>query len=138
MLELIATMGISGSGKTYYSKKYEEAGYIRINMDLMRKMKYGNMSDQTHNKEIAQIAFAMAEYLLLQGKNIVFDSVATHRETRELLLKMAQKHRAKTKLLVLMDSMNIDLCAARVKKDLAANVERSDALKDETLLSRQQ
>ncbi len=137
MSQLIVTMGISGSGKSLYSRDMESRGFIRVCMDDLRKLYTGSISDQTQNSRVADSAFTITEFLLSQNKNVIFDSTATRSDTRKTLLKIAKAHNADTKLVVFMDSTNMDLCRSRVAKDQDKKIDRSDTITDSTILQRQ-
>jgi len=137
MAKLIATLGISGSGKSRYASEMEEAGYIRVNMDTLRKIWTGDISDQSKNHQVADTCFAMTEYLLNQGKDVVWDATSTNAGTRNKLLKIAKEQGASTKLVVMMDSKNFQLCQDRVNRDLANGVDRAKTTIDDSIMMRQ-
>lgn len=134
---LIVTMGISGSGKSRYSKEMESKGFIRVCMDDLRKLYTGSISDQTQNHRVADTAFAITEFLLLKEKDVIFDSTATNAGTRNKLLKMARDQGASTELVVFMDSKNFQLCQDRVNKELEGGVDRSNTTKEDSIMARQ-
>jgi predicted kinase len=137
MAKLIVTLGISGSGKSRYASEMEKAGYIRINMDTLRKIWTGDISDQSKNHLVADTCFAMIEYLLNQDKDVVWDATSTNAGTRNELLKIARKQGAETKLVVMMDSKNLQLCQDRVNKDLENGVDRAKTTIDDSIMMRQ-
>mgnify|MGYP001198617536 CR=1 FL=1 len=137
MSKLIVTLGISGSGKSRYSSEMEEAGYIRVNMDTLRKIWTGDISDQSKNHQVADTALAMVEYLLYMDKDVIWDGTSTNAGTRNKLLKFAKDQGAETKLVVMMDSKDIALCRSRVEKDLKNGVDRAKTIDDASILARQ-
>jgi len=137
MAKLIVTLGISGSGKSRYASTMEKAGYIRINMDTLRKIWTGNISDQSKNQQVADTCFAMTEYLLNQGKDIVWDATSTNVKTRTRLLEIARKQGAETELVVMMASKDLALCRDRVNKDLENGVDRAKTTIDDSIMMRQ-
>ena len=128
---LVVTFGISGSGKTTVSKEYEKEGFIRICPDDIRKEKKGNISDQSKNAEV----FAEAEYRVLvalkKGKNVIFDSTGLDYVTRKRLQRIAYKTNASPTLLIFNDSLNVEECRTRVKKDLENGEDRANTDSDE-------
>jgi len=137
MAKLIVTLGISGSGKSRYASEMEEAGYIRVNMDTLRKIWTGDISDQSKNHQVADTCFAMTEYLLNQDKDVIWDATSTNAGTRNKLLKIAKEQGASTKLVVMMDSKNFQLCQDRVNRDLANGVDRAKTTIDDSIMMRQ-
>ena len=138
MLSLIVTMGISGSGKSHYAEVFEnDCGYIRVCMDELRKLYTGDISDQTQNRRVADNAFAITEFLLYKGKDVVFDGTNTRADTRNRLIKMAKQFGAQTHLEVLMDSEDLGVCQSRVRNDLSSGKDRSNTLKEASIMERQ-
>ncbi len=139
MSKLIVTLGISGSGKSRYASEYDETGsdFVRINMDTLRKLWTGDISDQSKNHQVADTALAMVEYLLHMDKNVIWDATSTNAGTRNKLLKFAKEQDAKTKLVVMMDSTNVQLCKDRVNNDLKNGVDRAKTTFDENIMMRQ-
>jgi predicted kinase len=137
MSKLIAMMGISGSGKSTFSSEMEDAGYIRVNMDTLRKIWTGNIGDQSKNRQVADTCFALVEYLLNQEKDVIWDATSTKSDTRNRLLKIAKEQGAETELVVLMDSANIQLCRGRVRNDLKNSKDRADTIFDDSIMERQ-
>lgn len=139
MSQLIVTLGISGSGKSRYASQYDETGsdFVRVNMDTLRKLWTGDISDQSKNHQVADTAMAMVEYLLHMDKNVIWDATSTNAGTRNKLLKFAREQGAKTRLVVMMDSKDFQLCQERVNKDLKNGVDRAKTTIDDSIMMRQ-
>jgi predicted kinase len=143
MPKLIVTMGISGSGKSRYATGlatwiYESKNIlVRVCMDDLRKLYTGDISNQTQNQRVADNAFVIAEFLLFKGHHVIFDSTATRPDTRLRLLKIAEKQKAETELVVFMDSLNVDLCRNRVLRDIQERMDRADTSRDISIIDRQ-
>jgi predicted kinase len=139
MAKLIVTMGISGSGKSRYASEYDEKGsdFTRVNMDTLRKIWTGDISDQSKNHQVADTCFAIVEYLLHMDKDVIWDATSTNSGTRNKLLKIAKDQGAETKLVVMMDSKDFALCQARVNKDLENGVDRAKTTIDDSIMMRQ-
>ena len=137
MSKLIVTLGISGSGKSRYASEKEQAGYIRICMDTLRKIWTGDISDQSKNHQVADTCFAMTEYLLNQDQDLIWDATSTNSGTRNKLLTIAKEQGADTELVVMMDSKDFALCQSRVNKDLANGVDRAKTTINDDIMMRQ-
>jgi predicted kinase len=90
----------------------------------------GDVSDQSKNAEVFRLAFERLAQHVEAGDDVVFDSTGTRKKTRLQIISTAKKANpdCKLHLAVLMDSMNPDLCRARVAKDIEEGVDRSNTL----------
>ena len=90
---LTFTVGCSGSGKTTWAK--EEASLardtVRVCPDELRAIVGKDESDQSKNFLVFQIAYAMTEYLLRQGFNVIFDATSYTKRARKTLVDIARK-----------------------------------------------
>ena len=88
MPELILLIGIPGSGKSFYAKKYE---YDRIflhnttilSSDQTRKELYGDENDQTHNEEVFQYIKDTSVEKLEKGQRVIIDATNSSRKARQ-------------------------------------------------------
>lgn len=91
--------GISGSGKTYYSKQLEEKGYKRLSLDEYIWSKYGSgfasMPFEQQSKIFMKASDEMENILsdhIDNGDRIVFDSTMCKRIKREKMRELCLKH----------------------------------------------
>lgn len=145
MAILYVSMGISGSGKTLLNssltrKENEKTcGYaVRVCMDDLRKIYTGDISNQSQNNRVFSDALVITRYLLYKKADVIFDATCTRADIRNKLLEIAKEQNAKTKLFVLNDSLDIDLCRSRVIEDIKSKIDRSNTSDDPSILERQQ
>lgn len=120
-------IGISGSGKTTYYKNNhsENSGYI--NPDSLRKQLCGDVSDQTRNREVFELAYVNLEKFCLSGKNeIWFDATNLTKDSITKILNISSKYGYDCEFIVFEDSLNPELCNSRVRKDIENSVDRSN------------
>lgn len=89
--ELIVLIGNIGSGKSTYSRKYQEKGYIIISRDQIR-YSIGN-GVYVYNTLYEPIVWKIEDYMLRKfldlGVNIVVDEVGVTKQMREKYLNYA-------------------------------------------------
>lgn len=85
--QLVLMVGPAGSGKSTYSKRYVEEGYVYINQDSQGK---GHMQ--------------LFEVAVLNGQNIVVDRMGFNKQQRSRYLDIAKKYSYGTKIVVLHES----------------------------------
>ena len=122
------TVGVSGCGKSTWCKKHREAHSdksIYICPDEIRKELTGNVSDQSKNSEV----FDLAEKRLLEGTskgvNVYWDATNLNPQLLERLIGMIG-HDYNVALVVFNRSKDWQSCRAAVRRDMANNVDRSD------------
>ncbi len=71
---IIILVGISGCGKTTWCKNYISEATI-LSMDTIRKEVFNNVSDQSHNKDVARIFNKQLEDEIALKHNIVIDNM---------------------------------------------------------------
>lgn len=89
MPELILLIGLPGSGKsTYIKNNYDYDRIFHYNTtilssDEIRKKKYGNENDQTHNEEVFNFIKEMAVKKLEIGHRVIIDATNITRKSRK-------------------------------------------------------
>jgi predicted kinase len=86
-MKIIFTMGVPGSGKSTWAKKYLKTNseFVRINADELRQMLFGfeeseimnyyNDSNLKNNEDLVwKTIDSLAESLIYQGKSIILDN----------------------------------------------------------------
>lgn len=93
MGKLILCVGVSGSGKTTWSKSYIgfSSDVIRISTDECRAICGTDESDQTVSAQVFKSIFLITEHLLNQGKDILIDSTNYNRKSRKEFLDIAKR-----------------------------------------------
>ncbi len=102
---LLMFLGSPGSGKSYFAKNIaEKLNAIRINGDSMRIAMFGSIEGIEHAKQTqgrdsmnSQVFGALdylAEQVLQQGTDVVYDAHHLRRSTRQNLYKLVKKNRA--------------------------------------------
>jgi predicted kinase len=82
------TIGLPGSGKTTFFKKFcNDKGIFYICPDDIRKRVNGSWNDQSNMKEIWEIAFEEMKVNLLKNIDIGLDSTLCYRADREKTCK---------------------------------------------------
>lgn len=90
---LVLTVGVPGSGKTTYSKKYvsEHKNTIHLSSDLIREKLYGNEAIQGDPNEVFSIMQKMAIEALNCGRNVVYDATNVTRKDRAYIISQCPK-----------------------------------------------
>lgn len=127
MNTLYLTVGVSGSGKSLFTSKVKELlNAVEVNADNIRK-EFGNISDQSRNKEV----FEKVDILIdenLKKFNVILSNTNLQ---YSIIKKYAEKYSDSQIVVFLMkDSACPDLCFERINKDIENNVERSNVPKE--------
>lgn len=112
--ELIITVGVSGSGKSTWAKKWvreDPASRVWVCPDVLRGILGSDDSDQSKNYQVFQVAHTMAEYLLKTGFNVVFDATSVSVRARKTLAEIAVK--TNSKLVAVVFDIPIDIAKKR-------------------------
>lgn len=117
----IIMCGISGSGKTRYSRILESQGYVRISADELIWDEYGD-DFTTLAPELRKAAFmavnaklmSLARNLLQQGKSIVVDATMCKRVNRDAISAVCRQAGADAHFVYL--SVPFDVLAKRLSE----------------------
>lgn len=90
---LIVTMGAPGSGKSTFASQYEHV----VTADVLE----GEDVDRSRISRVFREAYLVIGRLLSRGKEVVFDTTATHPVIRSQALQVARERGARTTLAVL-------------------------------------
>lgn len=95
---VVILSGVSGSGKTYLSRKLEEKGYIRLSSDRMIWELYGPDFEGFPREKQHEIFLrtderiaSMLPGLLADGKGVVIDSAMCKRFKRDRIREICRK-----------------------------------------------
>ena len=96
--QAIIMCGISGSGKTYYARKFEKSGYIRLSTDALIWDKTGSdlnsLAKEEQRKLFAQCNQEVRKRLvdlLKSGKKVVVDATHCKRSVRDEIRKLCKE-----------------------------------------------
>lgn len=90
---LIILVGVSGSGKTTYAKKYieEHANTIHLSSDLIRNELWGSEAIQGDNNEVFSLMQSRAVEALNNGQSVVYDATNVTRKDRSYIIALCPK-----------------------------------------------
>ena len=124
MAKLIASCGISGSGKTTFGNKLENITVICP--DDIRKELTGDISDQSRNVEVWRLTYDRLRKSLENGEDIYFSATTLTSKNLKALLNVVEYLKPEITIYAFEDSRDWKLCEKRVKEDLKNGVERSN------------
>ena len=125
MAKLHIPVGISGSGKSTLWETLDPPPLI-ICPDDIRLELTGDISNQSQNKRVFDLAFDRVFKAIGAGKDAFFDATNLQRKSIDTLLSIGKRFDAEIFVYLLEDSKNVELCRARVGKDMKEGVIRSD------------
>lgn len=105
MNTLYVMVGIPASGKSTYAEKFIKQEIKMhpitcVSTDLIRADLFGDINDQTHNKEVWEYAYKATNILLYNNVNVVFDACnVSIADRKKLLSNITEKCR---KVLIVM------------------------------------
>lgn len=90
---LILLVGIPGSGKTTYAKKYIEEHWnaIHLSSDLIRKELWGDEATQGDNNEVFSLMQKRAIETLNNGRDVIYDATNVTRKDRGYIISQCPK-----------------------------------------------
>lgn len=126
---------IPGAGKSTFIKQHKKENDFVICPDEIRKELTGNISDQSKNKEVWELAYSRLREALLNledpYQDIWFDATSCKESSINKILKVVEEACKKTKASqsiqfeCLKDSRSPEICKARIAADLSNGVDRS-------------
>jgi predicted kinase len=124
---LIITIGISGSGKNHLiSELRDKLQFTVVEPDDIRRKKLGNVSNQENGNVIFAIAKSKINKALKNNENVIFN--ATNLEWKrniKFVLDLDKSEKTPVLFVFMTDSVDLNKCKHRVKKDLENNIDRS-------------
>lgn len=129
---LILTVGISGSGKTYYSKNLTKLGFLNFNNDDLRRSIFGIDHWEQYNFDenetlISSLRQNIINSFLKQNKNIVVSNLNCSKKLIKHYQKLAKQNNYHLRCVLFDIPLEICLKRNRVRTEMK--------LKDEVLVS---
>lgn len=87
MSKLVITVGMPGSGKSYFAEREREKGAVIISSDSIREELYGDVNDQKHNAEVFDTMKKRTIVALRNGDYVVYDATNLNAKRRINFLK---------------------------------------------------
>ena len=119
--KFLMTVGISGSGKSTYVKSL--TNYVIVNPDSIREELTGNISDQSQNAKVWELAKLRVCRALSEGKNVVLDATNVDSEKRKAFIKDLPSGTYKEAIVFDIDKK---IAWQRVCNDINSGVNRSN------------
>jgi protein phosphatase len=96
MLELVIVCGLSGSGKSWLSKKREENNhrFIRLSSDELRGVIGSGEEDQTVSGQVFKTMEVMTEFFLKSGRSVIIDATMLNPRARKPFVELGRKYEA--------------------------------------------
>lgn len=111
---VVLMCGISGSGKTVYSRKLQNEGFVRLAADELAWENYGETLTQKTRDEKKKIFMLIFSELLIslekklsEGYNVVVDSTLCRRSKRDEMRAVCRKHGVEPELIYLSASKSL-------------------------------
>ena len=86
MGKLTLLVGLPGSGKSTYAKKYLEKDNIILSSDVIRGEIFNDENDQSNNALVFSTLYSRAKQILESGKNVVIDATNCSKFDRKRVL----------------------------------------------------
>lgn len=87
MSKFVMTVGMPGSGKSYFAEREREKGAVIISSDSIREELYGDVNDQSHNAEVFDTMKKRTIAALRNGDYVVYDATNLNAKRRINFLK---------------------------------------------------
>ncbi len=90
--KLVMLIGLPASGKSSISVAFEQAGWVRLNKDSLRKELYGDESILGVFKDVNGLFYRRLEEALKNGRNVLVDNTNVTTMHRKGALAMARQY----------------------------------------------
>lgn len=122
--KIYATVGVSGSGKSHFAKKFCQANdVVELNLDNFRKLISGDISNQDVTFEAIKERDRELGYHLQLGRSVMLSDTNLHARN---INSIAKKYpHLDVEVFFITDSDNVQLCKDRIADDLQDGVDRS-------------
>ena len=122
--KIFLTVGISGSGKSHFAKKFCQANdVVELNLDNFRKLISGDISNQDVTFEAIKERDKQLEHHLQLNHSVMLSDTNLHARN---INSIAKKYpHLDVEVFFITDSDNVQLCKDRIADDLQDGVDRS-------------
>ena len=122
--KIFLTVGCSGSGKSYFAKKFCQANdVVELNLDNFRKLISGDISNQDVTFEAIKERDKQLEKQLKLNRSVMLSDTNLHARN---INSIAKKYpHLDVEVFFITDSDNVQLCKDRIADDLQDGVDRS-------------
>lgn len=132
-MEVIVTVGISGSGKSTWSREFikNNKNSIIICPDDIREELTGDINNQSYNYKVFKLAYSRLEDFVKNNKYdyVIFDSTCCNRKTLTEIIAICNSSRNEEdidfKIRIKIFKSDPEVSKSRVKFDLDSGVNRS-------------
>lgn len=128
---LLITIGISGSGKSHLKNQLENYfdDFYNVEPDNLRRELFGDVNEQSDGYKVFDLAGSkIRQYTTKEGVTF-FNATNTNWSKLEKFIK-DYTSTDNVLYIIMMDSLDLELCKSRIKKDLDNNVDRSRVPED--------
>lgn len=123
--KIALTVGISGSGKSHFAKKFCQANdFVELNLDNFRKQISGDISNQNVTFEAIKERDKQLEHHLQLNHNVMLSDTNLHARNINSIAKRFPH--LDVEVFFITDSDNVQLCKDRIADDLQDGVDRSN------------
>jgi predicted kinase len=122
---VVIACGASGSGKTHIGEELKRrVPELRIECpDDYRRALSGDVSDQSTSARAFEQAYRSARRALQEGLPVYWSATSLGRkQIRSVLIEAKPDDAA---VLLLMDSLDVEMCKRRIREDVASGVDRA-------------
>lgn len=119
-------IGIPGSGKSTYLKRINNPNIEIVCPDDIRREICGNISDQSKNREVWEMAEMLIMKYLSRGKYVILDATNVNTRSRQQLLSRVKATNSGVKTYATMFDANPKVSKERIAMDINNKVDRSN------------
>lgn len=116
-MRLIITIGISGSGKSYWAREFisKNPEFVEVNRDNIRIALYGNTEKMWQGDEnlVTKIQYQQIEEAFKSGKSVISSDTNLNPRAVENLRKVAEKYNAEVEINDSFLEVPIETCIER-------------------------
>jgi len=121
--ELIFTIGIPGSGKSFWiSKVNQNNKYIVVSPDDIRRDLTGSISDQSMNNKVWWMTKETVKRALENGQDVILDATMTHGQRRREFIEDLPPTRLRAKVFY----VDPEVSKERIAKDIESGKDRAN------------
>lgn len=119
-------IGIPGSGKSTYLKSIDNRNVVIVCPDDIRRRLTGNVSNQSRNKDVWNIANKAICKLLYSGRYVILDATNVNTSIRRNMLNTIKTRFRGLNTYATMFDANPEVSKQRIMRDIQNNVDRAN------------